>query len=73
MGTVKMPNFRAYWANETGFLPIADIMPRNRFEVIKKYFHVANNDETMMKPSTHSEYNVLQKVETLINTLRSNL
>ena len=34
-----------YWENKTRYPPIADIMPRNRFETIKNSFHVAYNND----------------------------
>lgn len=31
-GIVRMPSYRMYWAEETRFSPIADVMSRNRFD-----------------------------------------
>ncbi|KAL1482965.1 hypothetical protein MTO96_033454 [Rhipicephalus appendiculatus] len=50
MGLVQMPSVRSYWEHGTRFPPIADIMPRNRFEKIMRLLHITDdyktNDET---------------------------
>lgn len=38
-----MPSVRSYWKNETRYAPIADIMPRNRFEKIMRLLHFTDN------------------------------
>ena len=38
ISTVKMPRPRDYWAAETRYAKIADIMSRNRFEQIKAFY-----------------------------------
>ncbi|XP_050035995.1 piggyBac transposable element-derived protein 3-like [Dermacentor andersoni] len=45
MGLVQMPSVRSYWEHATRFAPIADIMPRNRFEKIVRLLHFTDNNE----------------------------
>ncbi|KAL1414058.1 hypothetical protein MTO96_012176 [Rhipicephalus appendiculatus] len=46
MGLVQMPSVRSYWEHGTRFPPIADIIPRNRFEKIMRLLHFTDNDKT---------------------------
>ena len=38
-------NFRMYWANETRYPIIADIMSRNRYQKLREFLHVSGNLE----------------------------
>ncbi|XP_049770517.1 piggyBac transposable element-derived protein 2-like [Schistocerca cancellata] len=58
-GVVKMPSYRMYWAEATRFSSIADSMPRNRFDKLRKYLHV--NDNTKMKQREDPDYDKLFK------------
>ena len=46
MGLSQMPSVRAYWEAETYYAPIADIMPRNRFEKLLTMLHFQDNSAT---------------------------
>ena len=69
-GIVKMPSYRMYWATETRYAPIADIMSRNRFANLRSSIHINNNDD--MKPRDHAEYDKLFKVRPFIDAIRAN-
>lgn len=45
MGLVKLPSIKDYWRNQKLYgVPLArSVMPRNRFELILKYIHFADN------------------------------
>jgi hypothetical protein len=46
-GIVNMASYRMYWADSTRFDPIADVMSRNLFDTMRKFFHI--NDNSTMK------------------------
>lgn len=43
MSLIKQPNTRRYWAPNTRTAQIAEVMPVNRFEDIKKFIHFSDN------------------------------
>lgn len=51
MGIIQMPSVRDYFAHATDYEPISSVMSRNRFELILRHLHFANNDtvETRIK------------------------
>lgn len=67
---VKMPSYRMYWAESTRYLPIADIMSRNRFDKLRNYVHL--NDNSNMKPRDDTEYDKLFKIRPVIDAVLSN-
>lgn len=69
-GIVRMPSYRMYWAQETRFPPIADIMSRNRFDKLRNCIHLNNNDN--VKPREDINYDKLFKVRPFIDALKSN-
>lgn len=68
MSIVKMPSFRMFWAAETRYSPIADVMPRNRFEEIKRYFHF--NDNANHQPSGTREDPRMHRSQLYLKNLR---
>jgi hypothetical protein len=58
-----------YWAEATKFLPIAETLPRYRFDKIN-YFHV--NDNSKIKPREDSDYDKLFKVMPFIDRIKEN-
>ncbi|KAF1385313.1 hypothetical protein PFLUV_G00106440 [Perca fluviatilis] len=43
MGLVQMAGSRMYWETETRYSPVADVMPRNRFQSLLTSLHFVNN------------------------------
>ncbi|XP_046980700.1 piggyBac transposable element-derived protein 2-like [Schistocerca americana] len=67
-GVLKMPSYRMYWPEATRFSPIADSMPRNRFDKLRNYLHV--NDNTKMKQREDPDYNRLFKVRRFVDKIK---
>lgn len=67
---VHMPQYRMYWTQSTRFPPIADVMPRNRFEILKKNFHLNDNNE--MKERSDPQYDRLFKIRPYLTAVREN-
>ena len=44
MGIVKLPSYKLYWSQELRYSPIADVMPRNRYQLLTSNLHFVNND-----------------------------
>lgn len=70
MGICKLPTIRMYWNPHYRFAPIADTMGLNRFETIKRYFHV--NDNNLAKAPEEEGHDVLFKVRPMLNRVRDN-
>jgi hypothetical protein len=45
MSIIRQPNTRRYWSPQTRVSKVADVMPVNRFEKIKRCLHFSNNLE----------------------------
>lgn len=43
MSVVQLPAYRLYWSSRLRYAPIADAMPRTRYEKIRKYLHFSDN------------------------------
>ena len=43
MGVVMLPRYTMYWSNEMRYPPVADVMPRKRFEKLKRHLHFVDN------------------------------
>lgn len=50
-GVVRVPSYRMYWAQESRYDTIADIMSRNRFDKLRTYFHVNDNTTAVSRDS----------------------
>ena len=44
IGTVQMPGIRVYWESNTRYGPEADIMSRNRFQLLLRCLHFVDNE-----------------------------
>ena len=66
-GIVIMPCYRMYWAGWTRFDPIADVMSRNRFDTMRRYFHI--NDNSTVKAHDDPEYDLF-KVRPFVDSKR---
>ena len=69
MGIVKYPSYRMYWSPETRIPAIADVMSVNRFENLKRYFHIADNS-TIPKQG-EANFDKLYKVRPMLESLVS--
>ncbi|XP_049786255.1 piggyBac transposable element-derived protein 2-like [Schistocerca cancellata] len=67
-GVVKMRSYRMYSAEASRFSPIADSMPRNRFDKLRNYLHV--NDNTKMKQREGPDYDKLFKVRPFVDKIK---
>jgi hypothetical protein len=67
-GIVQMPSYRMFWANETRYPVVADVMPRNRIEKLKSNLHI--NDNSKMKELTDPAYDKHFKVRPFIDTVK---
>ena len=67
MGLVQMPKLTYYWSNSKlyGLEIIRSTMPRERFELLLKFWHFANNDET------HSSQDRFFKLRSLLHLLKA--
>ena len=68
MSVIKLPQIRMYWSKATRIPAVADIMPVNRFEKIKQFFHC--NDNSKNVPNTHQDFDKLFKVRPVLDSLR---
>lgn len=68
---VRMPSYRLYWADNTRFAPIADVMSRNRFDTLRSYFHI--NDNTNILEINHVNHDKLFKVRPFIDSVKQNM
>lgn len=44
MGVVHLPAYTDYWAEETRWAPVADILPIKRYQVLRRNLHFANSE-----------------------------
>ena len=47
MSIIKLPQVRMYWTHNTQVSSISNIMPINRFENIRQYFHCNDNSKNV--------------------------
>lgn len=66
-GLLKYPQYRMYWNSYTSIPAISESMSVNRFENLKRFFHVSNNELTPRKGS--SEYDPLYKVRPMLDSV----
>jgi hypothetical protein len=67
MGILRLPTIAMYWAT-AGVLSLKkfpDVMGRNRFEAIKRYFHISDNEQ--LPARNDQNYDCLQKVSAIFN------
>ena len=69
MGIVKLPTMRMYWNPSYRIGIIADTMGLNRFETIKRYFHINNNENYV--PRGDENHDPLFKVRPLLDYIRN--
>ncbi|CAK1593721.1 unnamed protein product [Parnassius mnemosyne] len=49
-GIVSMPSYLDYWATDTRFPLVADVMPLKRYQIIRGYLHFVDNIDTDSDP-----------------------
>ena len=69
MSVVQLPKCEMYWANETRYAPIADVMGRNRYKTLRRYLHV--NDNSLLEDETNKK-NKLFKIQPVIDHVKFN-
>ena len=70
MGINQTPNYRCYWSTkkELRYPPIADVMSRNRYEQLTRYFHL--NDSTKNPPRGSPGHDKLHKVRPILENAK---
>ena len=71
MGLFSCPSYRMYWENNSRFSPVADTLPRHRFETMLRYLHFNDNNE--MPARDDPNYDPLFKIQPLLCSLRKNM
>ena len=66
---VSLPAYYMYWAVDTKYSPIADIMSINRYKKMHQYIHCNDNLKTNSK---ENQENKLYKIEPVLNMVREN-
>jgi len=69
MSVIDFPTYRMYWANETRYQPIADVMSRNRYQQLREYLHVSDN---LQRETSNNAENKLYKIQPVLDHVRNN-
>jgi hypothetical protein len=69
MFVVKLPSYKMYWAAETRYPPIADVMPINRYKKLRQFLHVSDNT---LADVGENKGNRLYKVQPVLEHVRNN-
>ena len=69
MPVINLPAYRMYWAVDTRYPPIADVMTRNRYMVLREYLHVSDNSK---KDEEGNKDNKLYKIQPVLDHVRNN-
>lgn len=70
MGVVQLPSYRHYWSKNPVLRQhsIASVMPRNRYELLTKYFHL--NDSTKNPARNFPGHDKLHKVRPVLDNAK---
>lgn len=66
MGVIQLPTIQDYWAADTRISIVADIMPRNRFQKLRRLLHFNNNE------GLNETTDRLYKIRPFLEILRQN-
>ena len=66
---MKLPDYNLYWAAETRYPKIADVMSNKRINKLRKFFHVVDNT-TKDKPGNQNDKAF--KIRPVIEAVREN-
>ncbi|XP_040064463.1 piggyBac transposable element-derived protein 2-like [Ixodes scapularis] len=69
MGPVQMPCWRCYWGRGTMFPVVADVMPLNRFEKLRRPIHFTDNRQATEDTKRYKAW----KIRTWLNLRQENL
>ena len=67
MGVLKYPQYRMYWSPETRWPLAANVVPRKRFENLKRFFHM--NDNLKIPKRGEVNFDCLYKVRPLLDCI----
>ncbi|XP_065582898.1 piggyBac transposable element-derived protein 3-like [Artemia franciscana] len=71
MGIIKQSTMSQHWNRATRFPLIADVMPRDRFKTLRRFFHA--NDNHLAVPKGQDGYDSLFKLRPVIDGLQASL
>ena len=69
MSILNLPAYSMYWARETRIPTIADIMPLNRYKMLRQYLHVSDNSKS---DEEENKENKLFKIQPVLDHVRAN-
>ncbi|XP_004211012.1 piggyBac transposable element-derived protein 3 [Hydra vulgaris] len=69
MSIVKLPSCRMYWAAETKYPQIAEVMSRNRYVCLRECLHLNDNSK---KDEIKNKNNKLFKIQPVLDHVRNN-
>ena len=69
MSIVRMPSYTMYWAAETRYPCIADVMPINRYKKLRQFLHVSDNT---LAENDVNKGNRLYKIQPVLDHVRNN-
>ncbi len=69
MEIVKMPNIISYWAAETRYPPVSDIISLKRYKKLRQFLHANDN---ALRNTDDNKGKKLYKVDPILEALRKN-
>lgn len=69
MSIFNLPTYRMYWAKETRYPPIADVMSVNRYKLLRENLHVSDN---LQRDDPENAGNKLYKIQPVLDHVRNN-
>ena len=69
MSVIDLPAYCMYWANETRYPPIADVMSVNRYKLLRENLHVSDNSK---RDEPENKGNKLYKIQPVLDHVRQN-
>ena len=68
MSVIKLPAYDMYWATETRYDQVANVMGKNRYKTIRRFLHVNDNSEL----NDETIHNKLFKIQPVLYHVREN-
>ena len=69
MGIMKLPNYEMYWAAETRYSKISDVMSSQRYKMLRKFIHVVDNTKKCEPENVNDK---LFKIRPILETIKDN-